>query len=325
MSVTIEFSKVTNATTVDDGTGYFDVLMNSVNIFIEDQYNKGRITGSDYATVYLGAMQSTLNEAVKFALDKQKLEAEIDLTEVQKSELEANGFKDREVKDKQIDKFTADISLLGTQKSELEANGIKDRVIKDKQAEQLDVKIASENRKLEEDRDKWALNKDMLTNQRDSSDIDLAVKPRIAEAGAQQKEKAVESAQADIDFNTSKRIVMEDTRKDNIRMKATEQYAEYLKYLGTAGLYPSEYHFANIVGLVNSINKGIENPSDEYTMIKRDDRRRDTNGNVLYWTKDPETTERSENFLTTDNSSGYEAYYRADSYKTDDSSTKGKY
>ena len=45
---------------VVSGTGVFDDLMEAVTIHLEAQYQLGRITGSDFATVYLGAMQSAL-------------------------------------------------------------------------------------------------------------------------------------------------------------------------------------------------------------------------------------------------------------------------
>jgi len=79
----INFKDVTNATTIDDGTGYFDILMKTINIHADKQYVTNRITGAEYATVYLGAMQSAIAEAVKFALSKDKIANEIDLANKQ--------------------------------------------------------------------------------------------------------------------------------------------------------------------------------------------------------------------------------------------------
>jgi len=62
------------------GTGVFDKLVNAVNKNIEAQYNKGRITGPEYANVYLGSMQFTIGEAMQYLLQKQRVEAEIDHT-----------------------------------------------------------------------------------------------------------------------------------------------------------------------------------------------------------------------------------------------------
>jgi hypothetical protein len=58
------------------GTGIFDDLMEAVNIHLDAQFQLGRITGADYATVYLGAMQSALQNSASFTLGKEKTNAE---------------------------------------------------------------------------------------------------------------------------------------------------------------------------------------------------------------------------------------------------------
>ena len=75
----ISFSTLSNATTATDGTGNFDKLMKVVTLHVEAQFNAGRITGTDYATVYLGALQSTLAQAVNFTLNMNKANEEADL------------------------------------------------------------------------------------------------------------------------------------------------------------------------------------------------------------------------------------------------------
>ena len=75
----IEFSTLSNATTATDGTGNFDKLMKVVTLHVEAQFNAGRITGTDYATVYLGALQSVLAQAVTFTLNMNKANEEADL------------------------------------------------------------------------------------------------------------------------------------------------------------------------------------------------------------------------------------------------------
>ena len=75
----ISFSTLSNATTATDGTGNFDKLMKVVTLHVEAQFTEGRITGTDYATVYLGALQSTLAQAVSFTLNMNKANEEADL------------------------------------------------------------------------------------------------------------------------------------------------------------------------------------------------------------------------------------------------------
>lgn len=73
---------ITNAeltTKTVDGTGIFDELMVAIEAHIKQEFDNGAITGSDYATVYLGAMQSVLSEATAFLLSKQRAGLEADL------------------------------------------------------------------------------------------------------------------------------------------------------------------------------------------------------------------------------------------------------
>ena len=66
----------TSAENVVTGTGVFDDMMETVNAHMAAQFNLGRITGSDYATVYLTAMQATVQQAVAFTIGVQKGNAE---------------------------------------------------------------------------------------------------------------------------------------------------------------------------------------------------------------------------------------------------------
>lgn len=96
MAVAITVNDLTDGSTVNQtwtGAGVFDVLIDAVNSNIEIQYQKGRITGSDYATVYLGAMQAVLDQSVKFMLGK----TDVDFKERDMAEKELSGVKQREV------------------------------------------------------------------------------------------------------------------------------------------------------------------------------------------------------------------------------------
>ena len=66
----------TSATNVVTGTGVFDDMMETVNAHMAAQFNLGRITGSDYATVYLTAIQATVQQAVAYTIGIQKGNAE---------------------------------------------------------------------------------------------------------------------------------------------------------------------------------------------------------------------------------------------------------
>ena len=67
---------VTSADNIVTGTGIFDDMMTTVNAHLAAQFNLGRITGTDYATVYLTAIQATVQQAVAFTIGVQKGNAE---------------------------------------------------------------------------------------------------------------------------------------------------------------------------------------------------------------------------------------------------------
>lgn len=97
----IQASDITDATTVvngvSDGTGVFDIFMDAINLQINSDYDQGRLTGTDYATVRLGSMQTALQQAVAFVLQKPKAEYEVQETlPAQKAliERQAKGFDD---------------------------------------------------------------------------------------------------------------------------------------------------------------------------------------------------------------------------------------
>jgi len=61
------------------GDGVLDDLMETVNAHLDAQYKLGRITGTDYATVYLGALQATVQQSVVYLLGQAKSNAEVSL------------------------------------------------------------------------------------------------------------------------------------------------------------------------------------------------------------------------------------------------------
>ncbi len=100
-----------------EGTGIFDIIIKAANENIKIQNQTSRITGAEYAEVYLGTMQSAISEAMKFVLQnytlakelelKQaqiaKINAEIDLVNAQLATIREQQAKDLEVKQANID------------------------------------------------------------------------------------------------------------------------------------------------------------------------------------------------------------------------------
>ena len=75
-----------------DGTGVFDVLMQSVTEHLKAEHKANRITGADYAKVYLGSITQVLAQGVQFLLGKDRarlenvqLQEAIKLTQAQRT------------------------------------------------------------------------------------------------------------------------------------------------------------------------------------------------------------------------------------------------
>lgn len=62
-----------------DGTGAFDLFMKAINVHIGVEYAAGRISGAEYPSVYLGALQTALTQAVQFVTGKQIADKQADL------------------------------------------------------------------------------------------------------------------------------------------------------------------------------------------------------------------------------------------------------
>lgn len=59
-------------TKVVNGTGIFDELMTAANAHLDSQFKNERITGTQYAEVYLGQLQAVLANAVQFLIERDK-------------------------------------------------------------------------------------------------------------------------------------------------------------------------------------------------------------------------------------------------------------
>jgi len=66
-----------------DGNGVFDVLMKSIKAHLVEEHTKNRIKGTEYSTVYLGALQTTMEQSLQFLLSKQKVDLEVALLQKQ--------------------------------------------------------------------------------------------------------------------------------------------------------------------------------------------------------------------------------------------------
>ena len=110
-----------------DGAGVFDLLMKSVNGHLAQQFDLNRIKGAEYATVYLGSIESTLRVALDFliqrdkaALEAQLLQLQIELGQIEKEKAGVELEKTRvelQILQQQALKIPHEIELLKAQAS----------------------------------------------------------------------------------------------------------------------------------------------------------------------------------------------------------------
>ena len=97
-----------------EGTGVFDALMRANKVHLEAEFQKNRIKGPEYATVYLGSLQAVMQAALTFLSQSQKVTAEIALLEAQTAlvaQQTLNAVKEGDVLDAQRCKLQAEFDL----------------------------------------------------------------------------------------------------------------------------------------------------------------------------------------------------------------------
>lgn len=72
---TLDISRITDGTV--SGRGVLDQLLCTMTAHLNTQYEKNRITGTEYANLYLGAYQATLQQGIALALAKEQQSYEI--------------------------------------------------------------------------------------------------------------------------------------------------------------------------------------------------------------------------------------------------------
>ena len=141
-------SALTVTNNVVTGTGVFDDLMEAVTTHLEAQYQLGRITGGDFATVYLGAMQAAISQSVSFTLGQESTNAAVILQTKQGLKVDKDALlvvAQELLTDAQKTKVDADVVLAGKQGALTDAQKLKvdaDELLVDKQVVKLTSDIA---------------------------------------------------------------------------------------------------------------------------------------------------------------------------------------
>ena len=107
-----------------DGEGVYDILMQANAAHLEKEFNASRIKGNEYAQIYLGTMQATMETAVQFFIQRHKLGYESKILEMQAKIAEVELEKVRvelEIARLNAQKIPAEIAVLEGQKCKLDA------------------------------------------------------------------------------------------------------------------------------------------------------------------------------------------------------------
>ena len=100
------------------GAGVYDVLMKANAGYMEQEYNKSRLRGPEYASVYLGMIDNTMRTALEFlvqsnklALEAQTMQVQLEIAQIQKEQAAIQ----LEIAQQQLLKIPAEIKLLEAQ------------------------------------------------------------------------------------------------------------------------------------------------------------------------------------------------------------------
>lgn len=103
---------ISNVTTVDlNGTGTFDTITQAFAKRLDEQWSESRLRGTEYANVYLGLMNTAMQQAIAFELGKQEAAAQADLIIAQKNKV----VKETALLDLEELKLAAELALINAQ------------------------------------------------------------------------------------------------------------------------------------------------------------------------------------------------------------------
>lgn len=112
----INLTEVTSGTT--DGTGVFDKLMSATKAHLQEEYNKQRIRGADYALLYTNALQAVMGQSIQFVLQKQISDKQADVLQSQVDK----SIRELAILTEQLSKLQKESQLLTAQVAKVAAD-----------------------------------------------------------------------------------------------------------------------------------------------------------------------------------------------------------
>ena len=107
--------------TTIDGAGVFDKLMKAMSTHVQLEYDKNRIRGPEYSTVYVTGLQTAMDQSIRFLLERVNVELQEKQIELLEKQIELAAkdllLKDKEIElaQKQIEKLELDKLLTDAQ------------------------------------------------------------------------------------------------------------------------------------------------------------------------------------------------------------------
>lgn len=124
-----------------EGAGVFDELMRTNKAHLDAEFSKNRIKGPEYAQVYLGAVQSSMQYALQFLLERQRADQQAELVKAQV----ATEAKQQLILDQQLLNAQTEKATMLLQQAQLQAqtdNLIADGLNIPKQGEQIEAQTS---------------------------------------------------------------------------------------------------------------------------------------------------------------------------------------
>ena len=145
----------TSSAFVVTGDGVFDNLMETINTHLDAQFKLGRITGTEYSTVYLGALQSAAQNAVSYVIGQEKTNSDVASATIQDTLISAQKLK-----------VDADTTLVTAQELKVDADKllVDQQVISSAADDALKVKqgLLVDAQELKTDAEKLAVDQEKL-------------------------------------------------------------------------------------------------------------------------------------------------------------------
>ncbi len=228
----IDLTNLTNSTDTDEGNGVFDLLIQAVERHIEGQFDEGRITGTDFATVYLGSMQTVLQQSIQFLLTEQEADKKADLIAEQivseQKKNEAGGLIDLEKQKVQegIDLIIAQTANQYEQISASRQNTVRENLLNSKAVIKLDKDtelVISQNSELLLN---GPVDRDLKTEQKiavTSGALDKTNETNAKVALINAQELEVEASTVRNDAESAKKVLLLDAQTIGFRADSKQK------------------------------------------------------------------------------------------------------